>query len=106
MKTFTDYGKGKTKILHSCLIEIEDTSEWTAISTALENELQREHKNLRECRECDIDTGYIEKRIVTLERCIARLEPLNTIPLEQFNLAKIKKELWRKETDEEGEVKP
>lgn len=106
MKTYADYGKGKIKILHSCLIEIEDISEWVAIETALGNDLKRERERIKELGEYAPEyVALTEQRIELLEKIIPQLKAINTIPMEQFDTAKIRKDLWqRDELDEEKEA--
>lgn len=96
MKTYTDYGKDKIKSLHSCLIEIEDVAEWTALEMAVEGELRRKRDSLaRSLRAGCYDTVHIERHIAVLEKILPQFEAINTIPIERFSLAA--KDLWRKD---------
>lgn len=95
MKVFTDYGTG-SPALESCILEVEDSSEWALISLTLEQELKRREEVLITLKTINSSScDELEKSICTLKKLIFSLEVKNTIPMSNFNIKKITKSLWK-----------
>jgi len=96
VKVYTDYGNSSVKALESCVIVIEDVSEWSLMAQLLEKEAERLQETIEKYPDAEELVKMCQEDLDFIKRIIPQLNHRNSLPLKQLDLNKLPLGLWRK----------